>query len=338
MRIPLAPPSPRLPQPPHDPKPRVTNRKVRVGVTGATNRPGVPEGDVRDLYAWPREALCVQEGTLVLGCQELTTMHHAVAREARARPQSARDPQPPSKPYNQTYNLAFQDRAFQENAPASRPGSARGRLESQRSEAAPASRPGSPRVRPSTGRPDNRRTSTAGAPRDALVKQQATAAQAGGEAPEASKEEVVESITGLLRRRMRAKRIIAPVFRDMDVEKTGFLNYNDFDAAIRRLGIEAPKEHIRWVAESIDGDGGGYIDYNDFATAVSGDAAADEDGYFGSELKLAASKLVDGERQHDGSTRQPQPQPQPQPPPPPLARPGTGPWLGRSRACGRYAR
>ena len=106
-----------------------------------------------------------------------------------------------------------------------------------------------------------------------MVKQQATAAQAGGEAPEASKEEVVESITGLLRRRMRAKRIIAPVFRDMDVEKTGFLNYNDFDAAIRRLGIEAPKEHIRWVAESIDGDGGGYIDYNDFATAVSGENA-----------------------------------------------------------------
>ena len=62
------------------------------------------------------------------------------------------------------------------------------------------------------------------------------------------------------------------------------------------LGIEAPKEHIRWVAESIDGGGGGYIDYNDFATAVSGDAAAEEDGYFSSELKLAASKLVDGER------------------------------------------
>jgi len=125
------------------------------------------------------------------------------------------------------------------------------------------------------------------------MKQQATAAHAGGEAPEASKEEVVESITGLLRRRMRAKRIIAPVFRDMDIDKTGFLNYDDFDAALRRLGIEAPKEHIRWVCESIDGDGGGYIDYNDFATAVSGDAAADEDGYFSSELKLAASKLVD---------------------------------------------
>ena len=166
MRIPLAPPSPRLPQPPHDPKPRVTNRKVRVGVTGATNRPGVPESDVRELYAWPREALCVQEGTLATGCQQLTTMHHVVARETRARPQSARAPQPPSKPYNQTYNLAFQ-----ENAPASRPGSARGRLESQRSETAP----GSPRVRPSTGRPENRRTSTAGAPRDSLVKQQATA-------------------------------------------------------------------------------------------------------------------------------------------------------------------
>ena len=291
MRIPLAPPSPRQPQPPHDPKPRVTNRKVRVGVTGATNRPGVPESDVRDLYAWPREPLCVQQGTVATGCQQLTTMHHVVAREARARPHSARAPQPPSKPHNQTYNLAFQ-----ENVPASRPGSARGRLESQRSEAAPASRPGSPRVRPSTGRPENRRASTEGRPQDSLVKQQAVVAQTGGEAPDASKEEVVEGITGLLRRRMRARRIIAPVFRDMDVEKTGFLDYDDFDAAMRRLGIEAPKEHIRWVAESIDGSGGGYIDYNDFATAVSGDAAEEEDGYFSSELKLAASKLVDGER------------------------------------------
>jgi hypothetical protein len=159
-------------QPPHEPKPRITGRRQRFGPTGATNRPGVAGDDVRSLYAFYADKPAVLPNERK-DRQQLTTMHHHVAR---VRPQSARAgpsyrPKTPPK-------RALDTPLIQIDSPyASRPNSARARLES-----------GSP------------------SPRAKKV---------------VSKEETVERVLGMLRARMTQRRVLLPIFREMDEDKSG---------------------------------------------------------------------------------------------------------------------
>ena len=62
------------------------------------------------------------------------------------------------------------------------------------------------------------------------------------EKPAKTKEQVVDRILTILRTRMTSRRIITPVFRDMDVDHSGQLDYEEFEADMRRLGLNEPQK------------------------------------------------------------------------------------------------
>ena len=131
------------------------------------------------------------------------------------------------------------------------------------------------RLRPGTARPTDRKPS-------------GSSPRAAAAAPE-SKEQVVERIMKHLRERMATKRIIAPVFREMDTDRSGQLSYDEFADAMRRLGFSRESdEKLKWVAEAMDADGDGNIDYTEFAQSVQRDHDV-EQGLMGSEVVDAAS-------------------------------------------------
>jgi len=90
---------------------------------------------------------------------------------------------------------------------------------------------------------------------------------------------VVKQILGYMRQSLSAKRVLTPVFRAMDEDRSGQLDYGEFESAMRRLGINKPSEHIRWVAEFVDDDRSGTISYNEFVRALNEDSETDVGGH-----------------------------------------------------------
>jgi len=257
------------PQPPPG-KPRITHRKQRVGLMGATNRqeiavsPRNAGGAVGELYAWPRQW---PPGELDIPCRQMKTV--VSPRPPPGTPGS----RPQSAPGRSQHQVLPAGRDAPALKPSARPQSAAG--------SKPSHRPAPQMLSRGTGW----RT---GSNAMAIDMQMEGAAE---EKREETKEEVVERIMTLLRTRMASKRIITPVFRDMDVDHSGQLDYDEFEAAMRRLGMNEPKQKLRWVAEAMDEDGNGTIEYVEFVNAVCQENNKKEDGLFGAEIKEAHREM-----------------------------------------------
>ena len=61
---------------------------------------------------------------------------------------------------------------------------------------------------------------------------------------------------------------------------------------LRRLGVDARKEHVRWLAETIDAEGDGSISYQEFVRAVQEPEA--EEGFLEAEVKGAHRRQTQG--------------------------------------------
>ena len=90
---------------------------------------------------------------------------------------------------------------------------------------------------------------------------------AAAAAPE-SKEQVVERIMKHLRERMATKRIIAPVFREMDTDRSGQLSDDEFADGCAPSGFSASRTRSSAGGRGDDADGDGNIDYTEFAQSV----------------------------------------------------------------------
>ena len=104
--------------------------------------------------------------------------------------------------------------------------------------------------------------------------------QAGPQGPEqqardaAAEGAAVERIMGHLRKHLSGtptialRRVLKPIFRAMDEDLSGSLDYDQFARAMRRLGVDEPRPHLDAVARTIDLGGDGVVSYDTFVDAV----------------------------------------------------------------------
>lgn len=78
-----------------------------------------------------------------------------------------------------------------------------------------------------------------------------------------------EHIFQQLRERPAIQRIIRPVFRQLDEDRTGVVSHEKFAAGLRRLGVRnASGEELLELAREVDRNGRGCINYGAFATRL----------------------------------------------------------------------
>ena len=95
-----------------------------------------------------------------------------------------------------------------------------------------------------------------------------------------------EAVLEHLGHRVWANRVVVPVFRAFDDDKTGKLSYDLFVRAVRRLGVGSASTDVLYdVARRVDRAGAGEINYVEFAAELSN--SCQEEGYFPSELREA---------------------------------------------------
>ncbi|KAL4454993.1 hypothetical protein ABPG74_006375 [Tetrahymena malaccensis] len=60
------------------------------------------------------------------------------------------------------------------------------------------------------------------------------------------------------------------IFRDMDQQKTGQLEYDDFRWGLRNFGIQSTPEEVKLLMEAYDKNLNGYVDYQEFISSLRG--------------------------------------------------------------------
>ena len=243
-------------------QPRLYVRKQRRAVVGASNRPHVHD-TLEELYSW--------RSTQAPAYPPMGKTKKTVVEKRpppAVRPQSAQcaarfagAPQPAGVPWSTVQHNPFGARhPLGASAPLSEPPKRR-----PASAPAKASRPGAAQT------PEQARAAVVhrvmGHLREHMASRYATSALPHRPADGAQTSRRQRRAAHTLHPRC-GRRVLLPVFRSIDEDKSGFLDYDEFEAALRKVGIHEPREHLDWVAATVDVDGDGQISYDEFVKAV----------------------------------------------------------------------